>query len=235
LPLTSCSVFRQTDSRNLLPVKKLAVCLVVLAAAQCLGVPDPVRLKYEPTEPKFLVPVSPYGREYEAAVVKILDKRWGFGTMIYETVGEFFAVSVWGKDYANYDYDHPLHNFITYLELDGASGDAKATKDVDVPIDIDFAIAVQRAWATMLLKSCYPEKSFLGADGYTAEFSAEVRSVGGVYGYTWSPSGGLTKEMVELGSALADYCKAPGEEQPKLRQNLMARLKDFEQKAAKAR
>jgi hypothetical protein len=41
--------------------------------------------------------------------------------------------------------------------------------------------------------------------------------------------------MVELGTALADYCKAPGEERPKLRQNLMARLKDFEQKAAKAR
>jgi hypothetical protein len=30
--LTSCSVFRQTDARNLLTVKGLAVCLVVLAA-----------------------------------------------------------------------------------------------------------------------------------------------------------------------------------------------------------
>jgi hypothetical protein len=30
--------------------------------------------------------------------------------MIYDSVGELFAVSVWGKDYANYDYDH-RHRF----------------------------------------------------------------------------------------------------------------------------
>lgn len=155
--------------------------------------------------------------------------------MIYDTVGEFFAVSVWGKDYANYGYDHPLHNFITYLQLDGASGDTKAKKDVDIPIDIDFAMAVQRAWATMLLKSRYPEKSFLGADGYNAEFSAWVGSAGGVYGYTWSPERGLAKEMVDLGFALADYCKAPAAERTRRREQLMTRLKEFEEKAAKAK
>jgi hypothetical protein len=211
--------------------------LVATSAATCVAeLPDPVRLKYEPTDPKFLVPVTPgAGRDYERAVEKILDSRRGFGTMIYETVGEFFAVSVWGRDYAaNSDNDHPLHNFVTYLELDGASGDAKATKDVDVPIDIHFAIAVQRAWATMLLKTRWPEKSFLGADGYSAEFSCSVGSAGGVYGYTWSPRGGLTKEMVDLGFALADYCKASESKRPQLRQQLMKRLKDFEQTAAKA-
>src|ERR1043165_6321711 len=86
--------------------------------AQCLVASDPVGLKYEPTEPKVLIPVNPHGREYEEAVQKILKERWGFGTMIYEAVDEFFAVSVWGRDHANYDQDHPLHNFITYLELD---------------------------------------------------------------------------------------------------------------------
>ena len=216
-------------------MKKFTLCIVIIATAQCLAAPDPVGLKYEPTEPRFLVPVSPNSREYEGAVRKILDRRWGFGTMIYETLDQFFAVSVWGRDHATDDQDHPLHNFVTYLELDGGSGDAKATKDMDVPIDIDFAIAVQRAWARMLLKSRYPDKSFLGADGFSAEFSAWVRSVGGVYGYTWSPSKGLPKEMVDLGFALADYCKAPAAERPKLREKLMRRLAEFEEKAAKAK
>jgi hypothetical protein len=213
-------------------VNSFAFSLLIFGASVCLSAPDPVRLKYEPTEPKFLVPVSPHGRDYQEAAHRILGDRWGFGTMIYETVGEFFAVSVWGKDYANYDYDHPLHNFITYLELDGASGDTKSKKDLDVPIDIDFAMAVQRAWATMLLKSRYPEKSFLGADGYTAEFSASIRGVGGVYAYTWSPSAGLTKEMVDLGFVLADYCKATAAERPQRREKLMARLKEFHERAA---
>jgi hypothetical protein len=216
-------------------MKRLAIYLTVIAANHCFAAPDPVRLKYEPTEPTFLIPVNPHGRDYQDAVEKILNKRWGLGTMVYDTVGEFFAVSVWGKDYANYDYDHPLHSFITYLKLDGAGAGAKATKDIGVPIDIDFAMAVQRAWATMLLKSRYPEKSFLGADGYTAEFSVWVGSAGGVYGYTWSPQSGLTKEIVDLGFALADYCKAPATDRPGRRQKLMARLKEFEEKATKAK
>jgi hypothetical protein len=216
-------------------MKRFLLLTAVVVTARCLAAREPVGLKYEPTEPRFLVPVSPDGREYEGAVRKILDRRWGFGTMIYETLDQFFAVSVWGKDRATDDQDHPLHNFVTYLELDGASRDAKATKDMDVPIDIDFAIAVQRAWARMLLKSRYPEKRFLGADGFSAEFSVWVRSVGGVYGYTASPSRGLPKEMVDLGLALTDYCKAAAAERPKLREKLMRRLAEFEEKAAKAK
>jgi hypothetical protein len=215
-------------------MKRLAIYLAIIAANHCFAAPDGVGLKYEPTEPMFLIPVSPHGRDYQEAVEKILNKRRGLGTMVYDTAGEFFAVSVWGKNYANND-DHPLHYFVTYLKLGGASADAKATKDIDVPIDIDFAMGVQRAWATMLLKSRYPEKSFLGADGYTAEFSVWVGNVGDVYGYTWSPQSGLTKEIVDLGFALADYCKAPAPDRPRQRQQLMARLKQFEEKATKAK
>jgi hypothetical protein len=142
---------------------------------------------------------------------------------------------VWGEDYANYDYEHALHNSVSFLQLDRAGGDAKAEKDVDVPIDLDFAIAVQRAWSAMLLKSRYPEKSFAKADGYRAEFSVEVRGVGGVFGYTWSPDGGLTEEMVDLGFALADYCKAPAADRPARREKMMSRLKEFEERAAKAK
>jgi len=216
-------------------MKTLAVCIALIAANHGIAAPDPVRLKYEPTAPKFLVPVSPRGRDYQEAVLKILDKRWGLGTMIYDTVGDFFAVSVWGKDYADNDHDHPLHNFVTYLKLNGAGGSAKAEKDIDIPIDVDFALTVQRAWATMLLKSRYPEKSFLGADGYTAEFSVWVTSAGGVYGYTWSPESGLTKEMVDLGFSLADYCKAPPAERSTRRAKLMEQLQSFEERAAKAK
>lgn len=216
-------------------MKLLPLWISGVLATTCLSAPDPVRLKYQPTDPEFFVPVSPSGRDYQEAVETILDHRWGLGTMIYDTVGVFFAVSVWGKDYANHDSDHPLHNFVTYLQLDGASGKTKAVRDVNVPIDIDFAMAVQRAWATMLLKSRYPEKTFLGADGYSVEFSVWVRSAGAVYGYAWSPTRGLTKEMVDLGISLADYCKAPARERPQRREKLMARLKSFEKRAARAR
>jgi hypothetical protein len=87
----------------------------------------------------------------------------------------------------------------------------------------------------MLLKSRYPERSFLGTDGNTVEFSVWIRGVGGVYGYTWSPSGGLTKEMVESGFVLADYCKATAAERSQRRDKVIARLTEFREKAATAK
>lgn len=218
-------------------MKSGALCFFVsLSAISLFAASNPVRLKYDPTDPKFLVPVSPYGRDYEEAVEKILGNRWGLGTMIYDdSVGKKFAVSVWGKDYADYDYDHPLHNFVTYLKLTSDSDDhLRAETNVDVPIDLELAMAVQRAWATMLLKSRYPEKSFSGADGWSVEFSVWIKSAGGVYGYAWSPSTGLTKELMDLGVSLADYCKATEAERPARRQKLMRGLEEFRQKAEKA-
>jgi len=215
-------------------MKALAFCIALIVAEHSFAAPDPIRLKYEPTEPKFLVPVSPQGRDYQQAVLKILDKRWGLGTMIYDTVGDFFAVSVWGTGRSNSGHDQPVHSFITYLRLDGAGGSAKPESEIDIPIDVEFALTVQRAWATMLLKSRYPEKSFLGADGFTAEFSVWVSGAGAVFGYTWSPERGLSREMVDLGFSLAEYCKAPPAQRSARRAKLMEQLQSFEERAAKA-
>ena len=166
----------------------------------------------------------------------MLGRRHGLGTMTYQAVGEFFAVSVWGKDYdyAHNDDKHPLHSFITYLEFASDPGDWKPKKDIDVPIDVDFAIAVQRAWATMLLKSRYPEKAFRGLDGWEVEFSVWVAGAGDIYGFAWSPEKGLPKELMDLGVSLGDYCKAPESERLGRHDKLVRRLQEFEQKAAKA-
>jgi len=97
---------------------------------------------------------------------------------------------------------------------------------------VDFAIAVQRAWAAMLLKTRYPARQYLGLDGWRTEFSVSVRGEGAVYGQLWSPSEGLPKELMDLGFALADYCKAPESERPEKRKKLMRWLEDFAKRAA---
>ena len=215
-------------------VKTTALVIIITGLMICSGAAiDPVGLDQDRVEPKYLIPVNLHGRKYEEAVEKLLDKRWGNGTMIYDdSAGGKFVVSVWGKDYANYDYDHPLHNFITFINLapDKGAKVVKAQKEIDVPIDIDFAMTIQRAWATMLIKTRYPQNSYLGADGCTAEFSAWVRGLGGVYGYTWSPESGLTKDFIDLGFALADYCKAPEGEGSNRRKKLMTRLEEVRKK-----
>jgi hypothetical protein len=212
-------------------VKTTAFVTAITGLMTCSGVAiDPVGLDQHNVEPKYLVPVDLHGRKYEEEVEKLLGKRGGNGTMIYnDLVGGEFAVSVWGKGYANYDYDHPLQNFITFIKLVPGKGAklVRAQKDIEVPIDIDFAMTIQRAWATMLIKTRYPQNSYLGADGWTAEFSMWVRGAGGVYGYTWSPESGLPKEFMDIGFALADYCKAPEGERLNQREKLMNRLEEF--------
>jgi hypothetical protein len=184
--------------------------------------------------PEYLVPVSPNGRQHEAAIEKLLGSRWGNGAMIYlGTSGENFAVSVWGKDYAPKNSgEHALNNFITFIEVafEGQEDSirAVATKELQVPIDSDFAIAVQRAWAAMILKTRYPKNRYLGGGGFQTEFSVWVKGVGGAFGQLWSPRSGLTKELMDLGFALADYCKTPESERPNKRDKLVKWLADFE-------
>lgn len=200
---------------------------------------EPIKLVEPVVDPQYLVPVSPNGRQAAAAIEKLLGTRWGYGTMIYtDSTGAAFVVSVWGKDHTESDREHALHNFVTLIEVslhgDGDAIRAMPKKQIELPIDVELATAVQRAWAVMLLKTRYPTNRYLGGDGWQTEFSVWVSGAGAVFGQLWSPSNGLPKELMDLGFALADYCKSPEAERTKKREKLMRWLADFAERAQKS-
>lgn len=193
---------------------------------------EPVEISKHHVELEYLVPVAPYGRTYEAAVERILGDRWGKGTMIYNasSVGDF-AVSVWEKKSEDGNHEKPANNFVTFVEVSPGKNGPEATRQIDIPIDHDFATTVQRAFANMLLKSRYPRNEYVGADGWRVEFSVWITGLGGVYAQAWSPTKGLPKELMDIGFALAEYCKAPENERLDRRRKLIQRLQEFAKKA----
>lgn len=214
----------------------LLACVLFFLLTRSIVAADPIKLGGAPINPKYFLPVDPHNRQDEEAIEGLLGDRRGNGTMIYtDSAGGAFVVSVWGKDYAKYDYEHPLHNFIIFIEVSlegkGRPTAAVSKKEIQVEIDVDLAIAVQRAWAAMLLKTRYPTGRYLGLDGWQTEFSVSVRGIGGVYGQLWSPSEGLPKELMDLGFALVDYCKVPESQRPEKRKKLIYWLEDFAKRA----
>jgi len=127
-----------------------------------------------------------------------------------------------------------VDKWLTFLTFKNSKEKAIVEDQVDLPIDDEFAVKIQRAWATMLLKTRYPENEYLGADGFDVEFSVWVTGIGGVYGQLWSPSSGLTKELMDLGFALADYCRTSEAERAKRRGGLLYRLEDFARRAGQS-
>lgn len=215
----------------------LSLAVVLLAVDRTFAL-NAIELDQPPKVPAFLVPVDPGDRKYEAAIESLLSGRLRIASMIYTTspyAGKDLALCVSGKDF-NGDTDHPRQRFITLIEVTPARSKTRATlkNKLDVRIDDDLAIAIQRAWATMLLKTRFPTNRYRGVDGSAAEFSVFVAGAGTIYGQLWSPSGGLPKELLDLGLALADYCRSSELERPTQRQKLLGWLADFEKRAAKA-
>lgn len=216
------------------------MCLSALLFARLAFGLDPVKLGEPSVRLEYLVPVDPQNRQYPGAIQKLLGKHWGEGTMIYTDspyAGADFAVSVWGEDYQNYDYDHPTHNFITLLEVSpsGENATAVVRKELTIPIDSDFAIAVQRAWAAMLLNVRYPSGRYRTLDGSLTEFSVWVTGAGGVYGELSGTAKGLAKELQDIGNALANYCRASEHERRETRDSIVVRLRNFGQRASARR
>jgi hypothetical protein len=85
-----------------------------------------------------------------------------------------------------------------------------------------LAIAIQRAWAAMLVHTGYTKTLSLGLDGATYQFSVWITGLGDLYGETWSPKGGLPAEMVALGQALIDYTEDATMAEEPLAQRLTA-------------
>ena len=125
--------------------------------------------------------------------------------------------------------------FITVTRVSGSSrntdeGKPAKVSRTDREISLALAVAIQRAWGRMLQNTRYSAKSSVGLDGETVQFSVWVQGLGYLYGETWSPDGGLTAEMVSLGSALEEFAvNASAVEGP-----LIQRLKAFEKKVPKA-
>lgn len=102
------------------------------------------------------------------------------------------------------------------------------TSRVDREISIELAGAIQWAWGRMLHHTRYPSTDLRSGnkDGCTYEFSAWVEGLGAVSGETWSPRGGLTAELVNLGNAIAAFAT----EKEATEEPLLKKLRDFESK-----
>ena len=109
------------------------------------------------------------------------------------------AVSVYGSAFTDEYPKQPWSFHITVTKANKSRGSRLKITRLDVSIDREFAVAIQRAWATMLLNTRYPQKSRFVMDGYTAEFSVFVRGAGILYGRIQTPETGLPKEFVEIG------------------------------------
>lgn len=208
---------------------KNSALLIALLSLILLGPLSPA--SGQTTHPEYLVPVNPNDRPYEQAIEKLLNGRQGRGTMIYTEstyAGGDFVISAWGKDRSDDDVDHPLNNFLTLIKVSrGNTGGAIREAEIEIPIDAQLAMSIEKAWAAVLLKTRYPAAPYLGLDGWQVEFSVFVRRMGTLYGQLWSPSKGLTKELMDVGFELSKYVEASEEERVVLRKALIRRLDDL--------
>ena len=101
----------------------------------------------------------------------------------------------------------------------------------DLQISKQLAVAIQRAWARMLLRTKYPETSYAGLDGERYEFGLFVRGIGDLKGEIWSPSKGLPAEIVALGKKLETFAEAEKPLSVEGEAELIKELKAFEARA----
>ena len=198
-------------------------------------------------QPNHLEPVSPNLDEYDRLLEqRLLPKIGDFGTFVFRPSfsGEM-AVAIYGTDFTM-DTQEPRSFRVTVMRATKSlwnsmpnNNDGRRSKPVritraDASVDRELAVAIQRAWASMLLRTRYPAKDYHGLDGFTAQFSVFVRGMGQIYGETWSPRHGLPKEFVELGFAVAEYASATPNDRRAIRAKLVKRLRNFERQARNA-
>jgi hypothetical protein len=218
--------------------------LAIIFAAGCIYAADPLEIETGGQQPNHLVPIRPHSDAYAKLLAeKLLLTSGEYGRMVFRPSfsGEF-AVSVYGEDETKNYPREPRVFRITLTKAKESIWNSIFDKDdrrkrpveitrTDVTIDRTFAVAIQRAWGTMLLKTRYPAKAYRGYDGYTAEFSVWVRNAGDLFGEIWAPDHGLPKELVELGHSLASFCEAPPNQRPAKQQSIQQQLADFTRKA----
>lgn len=218
--------------------------LLSLFAAQVAFAAEPLQLE-DGEQPDHLTPVSPLPLAYQRLIdEKLLVTSGNFGRMIlFPSFEGEMALSAFGSKYTKEIPQKPQAFYITVTKADGSlyfslpeNNEGKRRKPVsikrtEVQIDREFAVAIQRAWATMLLSTRYPRRASAGLDGYTAQFSVFVRGAGVLQGKTWSPKQGLLKEFVEMGRELIHYCSLSEKERLAQREGILKRLEILAEKA----
>ena len=189
-------------------------------------------------QPDHLVPVrreTGESVEYRRLIYKhLLVTPAQFGRMIYEPgfSEPEWAVSVYaiGQSY-RITVTKSLSSI--WISLPGNNEEHRhkpiRSSRKDAFISGELALAVQRAWATMLARTRPEEERFLFMDAPTVEFTLGSRR-----GEITPPRKGLTIEMFEIGEALSRLCDIPTAQRTTEEKKLIRRLASFEQKARKA-
>ncbi len=223
---------------------RFVVLTVLIGTLSCsIGAPrEPLEVKNGP-QPNHLVPVNPRPDAYLTLIhekLHVTNPNYVSFTFLPSFAGET-VVSVYS---ANRDGAESFHITTTrassslYASMPRNNRE-QVSKEVrisrfDAEIDAEFAAAIQRAWASLLLRTRYPNTAYFGLDGYTARFTAAVRPMGELWGETWSPHNSLPKELVNLGLALADYCSSDPATRPTQRAKLLKQLESFTRRARNA-
>jgi len=109
-------------------------------------------------------------------------------------------------------------------------------KRIDVNIDRELALAIQRTWQAMLARNPVPDpdaERYISVDGYSAELSVRMPDGKTIIRETSNPHGHPTRDFVQVGLLLADYCNAPVRDRPKRRKELLRELQHVLREAQK--
>ena len=110
-------------------------------------------------------------------------------------------------------------------------------KRIDVNIDRELALAIQKTWQAMLARDPLPDpdaERYISVDGYSAEFAVRMPNGKLIVRETSNPHGPPATDFVQVGLLLADYCRAPEKERAKRRKELVKGLDHVLQAAQKA-
>jgi len=199
--------------------------------------------------PNHLIPVASPSSDYETSVFKNLYVESGHlgRYTVFPSFGAEYSISAYSviPDQVRAKYkavrdipDSERKYFLTYTAFERnhyanlrEGNGANVVTRIDREIDLDFAVAIQRVWGTMLMMTKYPDSYHLGADGATYRFSVFViGSEHDLNGEVWSPDHGLPRDMVEMGESLVNYLnKKKGNTG-----DLVTRLRALETKITKA-
>jgi hypothetical protein len=191
-------------------------------------------------QPNHLVPINSEYPEYRRLIYKaLLVTPAQFGRMIYEPgfYDPEWALSVWqterrigSSESGSYHITVTRSSSSIWISLQSKNEENKQqpirVSRKDATIDRELAVAVQRAWSTMLSRTRPDKNEYLFTDPPTVEFSLEAKRA-----EITPPRRGLTGEMYEIGTALAKLCDTPPAHYAAKRDELLRRLAAFERKA----
>jgi hypothetical protein len=197
--------------------------------------------------PQFLSEaLTPAKREtyYKILDRKLLTTRADLGRMTFRPSFEGeFAVSVYPRDaYTSRitltEATKSVWSSLTpkqqgYIPAPGLKRQERDTSDqipikrIDVDIDRELALAIQKTWQAMLARNPIPDpdaERYISVDGYSAEFSVRMPDGKTIIRETSNPHGPPATDFVQVGLLLADYCRAPENEREKRREELLKGL-----------